>query len=236
MVFLGLIVVGILIICYFIDRCPVELPQVHQFGRGRPHVVVVAGTHGNEPAPGHLLQLLVQVLKDEKFNPDYKLTIVPYVNYSAVETGTRSLWCQADVNRRWSSHPTKINAYLMPIVQTADVVLDMHEAWGTHTCSSGASLGQTIYTNNSVLDQMGRYVVDTLNSSFDYPDPCYRWTQRYKMSHIPGALDDWCTKMEIPYMLAEITGQNDIVDMETRMREAQVIITSFLNYLKLSFI
>lgn len=237
MLLLGLCIVGILVLIYWtMSTCPVELPDVYQYGSGSPNVVIVAGTHGNESAPAHFLHLLVSLLDDQKFNPNYSLTIVPYVNPAAIRAGTRSLWCQADVNRSWTDNKTVINEYLLPYIDNADIVLDMHEAWGFHTCSNGQSLGQTIYTNNSSLDSLGKSIVDSLNDSFDYPDPCALWTQRYKMDHIPGALDDYCSSIGTPYLLAEITGQNDIIDMKTRMQEAQVIVTSFLNYLNLSFL
>jgi len=203
------------------------MPEIYKFGSGKPIIVIMAGTHGNEPAPARYLSKFVRK-NDHKKNT---LDFIPYVNSSAIKENRRTTLCQKDVNRSWKDNNLgAINKYLLPIISKANLVIDMHEAWGFYSCSNKASLGQTLYTNTEKLDLLLHGIVGDMNKQFNFKDPCMKWVKREEKEHIHGSLNEWCTNHKIPYILVEMTGQNNIVPLKMRMKESEMLVRLFLHY------
>ncbi len=201
------------------------MPRVYYFGTpGAPLVTIIAGTHGNEPAPA--LYLKEYVRRAVEFPPGYMFAIVPVVNERAFEAGVRSTARQTDVNRLWPGGP--INSYLLPLVAASSLVVDFHESFGFSACQTplgGVTLGQTIYTNNSALVPLVDTVIDTLNSRVD---GCMSWQRLDALPPIGGTLDEYCTEIGKPYILIEMAGQRDIVPLPVRFAQMQILLGEIL--------
>ena len=203
------VIIAILIILIWFDH-----PHVHRRGGPLgPIVTILAGTHGNEPAPSLFLEQIVR--NRDAFPRDSQFVIVPHVNPWACRFGVRSLW--SDINRSWPSGH-RINRRLQSLIDRSDLVIDFHEAWGFNTCQP-QSLGQTIYSNHT--SRRVTRAVDALNQHYS---GCMQWRELDTLPHEDGTLDNYCTARRIPYVLVELAGQRDIVPRETRYAEMQILL------------
>jgi hypothetical protein len=182
-------------------------------GKG-PRVVLIAGQHGNEPAPSIALDRLAnKFIKTSP--PNMNLMIIPKANLAALLFNKRQIL--NDMNRSWFSDK-KINA---------DLVVDFHEGWGRHA-ENPKSLGQTIWFSDVELkNKIGHRLLELLNK--DSP-PNLKWTLLDKIPDVgPGTLDTVCKS----YILIETAGQNDIEPLERRIdyvtKAAEFIIAEFNN-------
>lgn len=213
------IIILIILLVYYNSNSNYKytLPKIYRYKTAdSPKIVILSGSHGNESGPG----LYLNNVNTTNWLPgDYY--IIPFVNIDAALLNIRSI--KDDINRSWPSG-TNINRYLAPIIKNADLVIDFHEAWGFHECQS-ESLGQTLYTN--IPELLGDFLKNTalqLNN-FTADQLCTKWTLIDKLPPLKGTLDEFCNNNEIPYILVEIAGQNDIQTLETR-----AAITSFILY------
>jgi predicted deacylase len=222
-ILIAVIITLILVLIYYslsLVECHDEftLPQVYNFkSADSPKIVILSGSHGNEPGPGTYLENL-----DVKNWIPGDYYIVPYVNIDAIMRNERTV-NNIDINRSWPNG-TNINKFLLPLIKQADLVVDFHEGWGFHECNF-TSLGQTLYTNTpQILGDCLKHIAFELKK-FTENDLCTKWTILDSLPVIRGTLDELCHKEEIPYILVEIAGQNDIQPLHTR-----AAITSFILY------
>ena len=209
------------------------MPIIYKFGNGHPKIVLLAGSHGNEPAPGHYLYKLASEMQLKKFSTmKLNIVIIPYVNPSAILKGDRSLFLHEDVNRSWdNSYITKINKYLEPVLKNANLIVDFHEGYDFHLCNK-KSIGQTIFTTDKSYLPVINKIVKTLNKQIIIPNKkCAKWTVRADDKKIVGSLKEWSINRNIPYILIEIAGQDDIVPMNVRMNETKIIVNEIFNKL-----
>lgn len=195
------------------------LPEVYYFGNPEgPLVTVLAGSHGNEPAPATFLRDYIQHIVDVPTGLYF--AIIPVVDERAFAARKRSVG--ADINRMWFSK-NKITDYLRPIIDRSALVVDFHEGWGFGACEN--SLGQTLFTTDPKLHTLLDATVQKLNLQ---ARDCMTWKRVDKLPHIAGTLDTYCTSLGIPYILAELAGQNDVVPMGIRLEETQIILAELL--------
>ena len=177
--------------------------------------LVVAGQHGNEPAPS-------DVLSRSQLAPD--VCAVPRAAPAALAAGTRTGGGVGDLNRGWPAK-SSLHRRIRPWVDGAALVVDLHEAWGGHSCD-GRSLGQTIWTNDPELYPMIDQLIKDLNAEFASTGGCMTWSRKLELPKQSGTLDDYCTGRGIPCILVECAGQADVVPLATRHAEIEMILAA----------
>ena len=201
---------------FFVLTILITIPIKYRFGRGKFHIVILAGTHGNEPAPSEYLMNYIPHLVEI---PDsYRFTIIPKVNPIGLLMGAR-LSPTGDINRSWSG-VNPITLYLKKILSDADLVIDFHEGWGFSNCQSG-TLGQTIYSSFGLTKDISQ-TLSTLNNHLN--QSCLKWKYITRVPYFEGSLDEYCRISNIPYILVELAGQNDVVSREVRYEQMQIIL------------
>lgn len=144
-----------------------------------PTILIVAGTHGNEPAASHYFLNFVNASYKSNFKPKSgKIIIIPRVNDCALKLNMRSIPLIGDINRKYNKNnkvnereneninetnkvngeingvngeTNGINQQIMRIIETIkiDFVLDFHEGYDFHKINA-KSLGSTItYTKDN---------------------------------------------------------------------------------------
>jgi hypothetical protein len=135
-----------------------------------PAVMVVGGTHGNEPAGWTAAEQLIGLVPDRG-----RLLVIPRANTIAIDQFVRTLPELGDLNRLYPGRPDGL-----PMEQLAweitrlvgeyrvQVFVDLHESWGFYqdrVCPSTAFLGQTVaVTNKSQAVELLSPIVDGLNA------------------------------------------------------------------------
>jgi predicted deacylase len=201
------------------------IPRVNVYGAGPYVILILAGTHGNEPGPSVCLMDWTPS-ETSWYNPlDYTVYVVPAVNSVAIKYNRRAIF--TDINRSWpksfntsAKHP--INKFLIPYIKSANMIIDFHEAWGKHKCQNN-TLGQTIYSHN--ID--ARHIVNCLNQH--EMDKCSEWSHINKLPYTGGALDELCLRENKNYFLIEIAGQDNIQTIAKRINTTRLVLESIQN-------
>lgn len=206
-------------------------------------ILILGGIHGNEPAGSRAIYQLMNDLNDNKIQTKHRLILIPYVNYCALTLDTRYILGIGDLNRKF---PIKIdyNANdLHPIIKKillfvneADIVLDFHEGWGFYKDNVG-SIGSTITpsnTDNSLIYSKNLYdkVNDTINETYkkftilvENDNLIKTDTDKYgKNENIKHTLRYYANLKQKDYLLIETSGQNNIQDLDVRIKQARIII------------
>jgi predicted deacylase len=226
-----LIVLAIIVIFVLAVWFRAEEFRVYRIGdTARPQVLLLAGTHGNEPAPVDYLEGFAEWLEQhpEEMPTDVHFVIVPRVNAPAVAAGVRATG--ADYNRCW---PDPEGAFCSPVrdlVDQSHLVIDLHEAWGFESRDPG-SLGQTIYTTDARLRALVSAAVERLNAMPEVKNnEEMRWRQLPLLPPLPDgrALDEYCRARGIPYILIETAGQSDIVPIELRRAQCREALATLI--------
>ena len=203
-----------------------QTPEIFHFGKDTAKITVllIAGTHGNEPAGAHYLTTLVKRFRTTKM--DYNIAIIPKVNKLGLIQNIRKVpdtvdW---DLNRAYPIKGDKkvreiIRTYLRSI-ERAQLVVDLHEAHGYRKIDKRTK-GSGIYSNgvghsSTIVQKM----VQNVNKMIDNQDHHFI-TERIKP--IPGSLRYYCTEHKIPYILIETTR---IEQLQTRLEKLDNIITT----------
>jgi len=135
-----------------------------------PAVMVVGGTHGNEPAGWQAAEQLTGLVPDRG-----RLLVIPRANVVAIDRFVRTLPELGDLNRLYPGQPDGLPMERLAWEITrlvgeyrVQVFVDLHESWGFYqdrVCPSTAFLGQTVaVTNKSQAVELLSPVVDGLNA------------------------------------------------------------------------
>lgn len=207
------IITTMLLICTYFWRAN---PAVYRFDGGGKRIVLLGTQHGNEPGPGLYLQQFAEQLR---FTMGINLTIIPVANPGAAAIGIRGM---SDMNRRW---PHNLLSYMM---RDADLVVDFHEGWGFHRCNS-ASLGQTVWASPFVPAETVQRLDDAIKNLNKKYAGCKAWQRLQTLPDVgPGTLDKWCRGRQIPYVLIEVAGQNNVQTLEARMDQTRILVDHLL--------
>jgi hypothetical protein len=238
--YIGFIIIIIIIIyiLYIGNNCTsTKIFEINSNNPG-PVVLIVAGTHGNEPAASYYFSRLI---KDKiKINRG-KFIIIPRVNDCALKLGLRSTPLIGDINRKYSYELTKtnringetnrINKQIMDIIKLnrIDFVLDFHEGYDFHNYNSN-SLGSTItYTNDKTgkAKKIGKKIIDKLNNTIT--DDKKKFTLLdYNYKPIEGTLLEYLSRLNISGILIETSGQNNIQPLDIRIKQIELIFNTFI--------
>ncbi len=246
-----LIIVLVITIIYYNnvvnDACDTE-PKHYVFdsdkkeiySRNKKTILMIAGTHGNEPAGSYSLNHLINLLNKKQIElKSIKLIIIPEVNYCALKNNSRSIFGIGDINRQYFNETkNKINKSVMKFVDDADIILDFHEGWGYHKINNH-SVGSTIsiFDNNheSILANMsgklGYLLVDKINQTRNDKNKQFTLLLQKSSNEINHSLRQYCKNKNKEYILIETSGQNDIQELQIRHDQNMIVINTVLSYL-----
>jgi hypothetical protein len=213
-------------------------PIIIQSGKPGPVVLMVGGTHGNEPAGTVGLEKLI--------NSNIKISkgmiiIVPKVNKIGLSLGIRlgfNGFLPIDYNRNYPLElkqikPNKpyynINEQIQLLVDKADFVLDFHEGWNFHRVEP-TSLGSGLYSSNTPLSKsFSLDIINELNKTISEDKKKFVCGDTHK--DIDGTLNYYCKQINKNYILVETTGQNNTQPLDLRVGQVLFIIDMLLNKL-----
>jgi len=213
-------------------------PKIYQFGKNSPNtILLISGTHGNEPAGAMYLEQLVSRFTTTNMDYNIKLFIIPKVNRCGLMKKIRKVpeltiknW---DLNRAYpvgdEKAPDIINHYLY-LIKQAQLVVDLHEAHDYRIINT-KSKGSGIYTNGyghpSTIDSstIVQKMVQNVNKIIDNEQHHFVTEE---IAIIPGSLRGYCTEHNIPYILIETTG---IEPLELRLKKLDNIINTLFSYI-----
>lgn len=194
-----------------------------------PTVLIVAGTHGNEPAGTNALLQMMRTVRLARG----RLILVPRVNPCGLALSIRENpgdWF-ADVNRNYPAGG-QINQQIVALVRDADWVVDLHEGWGYRRVNRD-SVGSGVYPGDTADAQ--RMAVDmtaSLNATITDLD------KRFVTETLPplhGSFRDYVNMYhrDKHYVLIETTGQEDVQPMGTRVDQHLRLVSHLLGRLGL---
>ncbi|ASR47645.1 deacylase [Paenibacillus kribbensis] len=153
-----------------------------------PHVMVVAGIHGNEIASIRAAEKLVKLLNQQKLQISQgKLIIVPIVNQVAYRKRIRGV---PDLNRTFprkkkqaASNPLSAAVFQLILKHTPEWYLDLHEANGLSQ-KDAKVLGQTLISDqgNPVVPAVRR-TIKRMNHSIKSKDRHFN----IRLHELPGS-------------------------------------------------
>lgn len=237
-----IILIVLMIICYVYltihDYC--NNPKIHIFKshvKGKT-IVLLGGTHGNEPAGAIYLNNLINNLNNRKIIlKKGTLIIIPMVNHCGIGLNSRTVpgiipW---DINRHYDTNhdnlPHLISQYIYWI-DNSDLIIDLHEGWGYYHKDT-ESIGSGVYAfgDESTL-KIGKTMVNAINNTIK--NPLYKFGSKLK-THIDYSLDDYCKQKNKNYILIEVSGQDDIQPLNMRIDQFELLVNVALFLFQNSF-
>lgn len=207
-------------------------------------VLVIGGVHGNEPAPAFGIE---EFYNSKLNNLIGNITFIPKVNSEGIKNNTRYLPCHSnlfisyDINRHFK-HNQQLNAFqtnLIKIIDKHDFILDFHEAYDFHKVNN-KSVGSCILPGNNYSDKT---ILPKLLDICDYLKHQINFTINDKSKkfsvitndkyYIENTLRDYCEKVNKPYILIEITGQNNKQPLKLRKKQTIKILKHFFKKLNM---
>lgn len=191
-----------------------------------PIILMVGGTHGNEPAGKLALKKLIDSnIKLKKGT----LIIIPEANKSGSYFNTRWLlhnFIHSDLNRNYTDNgKEEISKKIIENVNKSDFIVDFHEGWG-YRLENPESMGSTLSYTTDKSKIIAQDIIKELNKTIK---------QDYKKFTINEEEDNLLTlrnysnRKNKDYILVETTGQNDIQKIETRVNQDMIIINNILS-------
>lgn len=218
-----------------------------------PTILIVGGTHGNEPAGSNAIQELINSLTtNEKILKNGKLILVPKVNNCGILTNSRFIPLVWDLNRKYPKKLNKegykqydnknINDVICSLVDESDFILDFHEGW-SYRSKNKSSVGSTLTpTNRPMPTNLSIKIVELLNKDItDIEKKFMIMTDEIdlvnnnpilfaKNEEIKGTLRYFCSLLNKEYILVETTGQNNIQPMHTRLEQCRIIMDTIFSH------
>lgn len=201
-----------------------------------PFIVIIGGTHGNEPSGSEALH---QLITSGYFNNLIKghVRLIPEVNAYGLKKNIRykcsGLFCSnPDINRNYTNGGSEyISQKVIALTQGANLIIDLHEGWGWYLEKTG-SVGSTLTpTSTPLATQIAQAAVAAINQSI--PANSYKQfsiipNQSCKIS---STLACYMQKNNRNYILVETSGQNNIQKMSVRVNQIIIIINTTLKTL-----
>lgn len=194
-----------------------------------PTILILATTHGNEPAGFYALHRFID---SNPMLKSGKVIIIPSVNTCGRIANTRNMPLgDYDINRNYLSD-TFLNREILKFVKDADWVIDLHEGWGFAKRDSG-SIGSGIYPGNTrdainISDRVIKNINMSMSMTMSRVDE-YKKFSTMELSNIPGSLRDICNNLNKNYILVETSGINDIQPKELRIKQQLYIIKNIVD-------
>ena len=175
--------------------------DIKTFDSGKPgiNVLLLAGTHGNEPAGSHtLLRLQNLILKGTYKIKSGKLTIVHNINPCGYYFDNRYysvIGNKIDINRMYKKGFI-INKQIEKLIPTHNLILDFHEGWGYIGKNEG-SIGSSITTLN-IPFQHEHNILTLLNKNINIVEK--KWLKNDIKLEVSNSLRELAMKNKKSYM------------------------------------
>jgi hypothetical protein len=234
-------------VCSGSDSIEIYEFQSENYKTGDKTILIIGGTHGNEPAGYLAIKKFMQNLNLNRIKLNScKLILIPQVNYCALKLGIRFIPEIGDLNRKYptTSDGKSSNNIIKQIqnkISEADFVLDFHEGWGFNRLNED-SMGSTITPTNTKksfdlardlfsninknLNGHNRFRILTTNSDLVKSNPDIYAAE----TDIKGSLRYYCNIINKDYILIETTGQNNIQPINVRVEQNLFIINHILKF------
>lgn len=191
------------------------------------NILIIGGTHGNEPSSALSLYKLIRYLKKKKIQNSF-ITIIPMLNKTGFYTNNRysnHFLKNYDINR---NYPNKyyINKNITKLVKHYDIIIDHHEGYEYHVSNSG-SIGSTI-TNVNFDTIFLKKILSKLNSHIKDKTKKFIFNT---MDYFPNGSLCSLIYNKYPkkkYLLIETTGITNKEPLNLRQSKALYIILSIL--------
>ena len=195
------------------------------------NVLLIGGTHGNEPAGSYALMTFKETINKFK---NLNITIIPKANKCGLKINTRYLphrLFNRDLNRNY-----KESNYLTPSIEQNiyneviknDIIIDLHEGYDFYKLNK-RSIGSTIFNNDKRLRDICIEITQDLNNNIN--DEYRKFTYLQEIVHNNNSMHLLCNKLNKTYILVETSGQNNIQPLHTRVNQQLFIINKIMNYL-----
>jgi hypothetical protein len=231
-------IIIILIICFISFLITNFINQIEYFlidsGIPGSTLLLIAGTHGNEPAGTVGLEEFIKTnIKIKKG----KIIVIPRVNNIGLALDLRwgfNGFFPIDYNREYPNKYSEkggdyINRDIIEYVKISDFIVDFHEGWGFNILEP-ESMGSGIYPSNTELaKKIGNQILDNLNNTII--DENKKFTINFTSPRIPNTLDYYCNEINKNYILIETSGQNNIQPLEIRTNQVLLVINTLINKL-----
>ena len=240
-IWMGMFIITILFISFLYYH---QRPNVfvHDSGQPGPSVLVIGGTHGNEPAGAVAAFQLHKVLLQRSIQRG-RVIIIPDANkwglrmnirYLPAELLSFGLLGKIDLNRSYSHRGeesrTTIALQIEELALESDWVIDLHEGYDFHQLNP-QSMGSGIYPGKTMLSkQMTHPLLDAVNQIIQIPE--YQFITK-EWPDENGTLRMFCDEQDIHYTLVETSGQDNIQPIPVRVQQHLVILRELLVQLQL---
>lgn len=189
-----------------------------------PVTLVIASTHGNEPAGFFALQHLIA---SEIKISNGTVILVPSVNTCGRCTNRRNTFGDFDINRNYPDK-TYINSQITKLVNKADWVIDLHEGWGFRKLDP-RSVGSGIYPGKSTTATiLCNNIINAINESIDEQ---YKKFSTGPIPTVKGSLRELCNEKKKHYILVETSGINDIQPAKVRVEQQMYIVKKAISHI-----
>jgi hypothetical protein len=188
-----------------------------------PTILIIAGTHGNEPAGS----IALQEMQDELANiKDAKIITIPKVNPYGLEHNIRENESGIDLNREFNKrNPPEIVKYIKSI--PADYTIDLHEGVGYYnknrallerifTGRTQSTIGSTIYYTKD--RDIANHAAKKLNFGLLPPSDV-----------VDGTFCAWRKANNKSHFLVETTGQNNAQPLQKRVDQHKTAIRGLIS-------
>jgi predicted deacylase len=200
------------------------------------NLLLIGGTHGNEPSGSVALNKLIKEIKEKKYNlKTGKITIIPKPNKLGLFFNRRHLlhrFYNRDLNRNYPRNAKEkpldpISAKIINYVNKSDWILDFHEGWG-YIYENNGSMGSGIFpgdTKNSIT--MAHNILTGINNAIDSDN---KFVLIEKIHPNIRSLKSYANYLGKNYILIETSGQNNIQPIHIRVEQISFIIDFFLRF------
>jgi hypothetical protein len=226
----------LLISCFITDT----INQIEEFiidsGNPGPILLLIAGTHGNEPGGTIGLEKIINShIKISKG----KIIIIPRVNKIGLFLGTRygfNGFFPIDYNRNYPNNKLEsvgdfVNYQIIKYVTTADFIVDFHEGWGFSKVEP-QSMGSGIYPSNTPLAKtIGNKLLSVINNTIHEQNK--QFTINFDSPRIPNTLDAYTNANNKNYVLIEISGQDNIQPIDLRAGQVILVVNTVVENLNM---
>lgn len=231
----------ILFIIFFLINEWANSLEVYHFNskKSGKNVLLIAGTHGNEPAGTNgLLELIDNLEKGELSLKSGSITIIPKANRFGLLLGIRWLphhIFNRDLNRNYPhKHGDKpldvLSKKICVYIRKADFIVDFHEGWGFHLMNN-KSMGSGLYPGNSKKSvKIAKQTLTALNKSIN--EPKKKFVLKTRINIDLKTLKEYANLLEKDYILVETSGQNNIQPMNVRLDQIRIILHNVLTILE----
>lgn len=194
-----------------------------------PNILVIAGTHGNEPSGRVTVEKWLKEYKSYSKRKG-KIYVIPRANKSGSQLCVRYMFhnlMHPDLNRNYTDFGTEpVSQMIVSLIKNKniDFILDFHEGWGFHK-QNQKSIGSTLSSTTPFSAELADQIISLLNE--DIPDENKHFVINKKTDHLL-TLRNFAKRHGIHYLLVETTGQNNIQPLDVRNRQSRKILDHVL--------